>query len=230
MAFSPPVLHSSTIMAPHGSAEMQRARELMVKNQIESRGIKDSRLLGMLRALPRHLFVPREERSHAYEDSALPIGRDATISQPLITALMTESLRLEGTERVLEVGTGSGYQTALLCELAGEVYTIEIDSFLGERSKELLHQLGYRERLHFKSGNGELGWPEEAPFDRILVTAAPQVMPTVLLEQLADGGRFVAPVGPPLRQRLILIEKNNGKLEKTDLGPVRFVPLRATAE
>lgn len=214
-------------MLTHEPAEMQRARELMVKNQIQARGVKDARLLGMLRALPRHLFVPREERAHAYEDSALPIGRDATISQPLIIAVMTETLKLDGTERVLEVGTGSGYQTALLCELAGEVFSIELDAQLAESSRELLTSLGYRERLHLRVGNGELGLPEEAPFDRILVTAAPEKLPQALVDQLADGGRMVIPVGASMRQRLMLIEKENGKVKTSDLGPVRFVPLRS---
>ncbi|MBI3820553.1 MAG: protein-L-isoaspartate(D-aspartate) O-methyltransferase [Planctomycetes bacterium] len=206
--------------------DMQRARDLMVQNQIQARGVKDARLLGILRVLPRHLFVPKEEQSHAYDDSALPIGREATISQPLITAVMTESLKLDGTERVLEIGTGSGYQTALLCELAGEVYSIEIDPILAERSGQLLKDMGYRDRLSLRAGNGENGWPEAAPFDRIVVTAAPEKVPPALLEQLAEGGRMVVPAGPPMRQRLVVIEKHEGKLESTDLGPVRFVPLR----
>ncbi|MFN0207993.1 MAG: protein-L-isoaspartate(D-aspartate) O-methyltransferase [Planctomycetota bacterium] len=208
-------------------AELRRAREQMVHDQIEQRGIKDSRLLGILRVLPRHLFVPSAERVHAYDDSALPIGREATISQPLITATITNSLKLTGTERVLEVGTGSGYQTAVLCELAGEVYSIEIDEILANRAKELLTSLHYTDRLTLKAGNGELGWPEFAPFDRIVLTAAPQRIPQTLLDQLAEGGRLVGPAGPPMKQRLLMIEKVNGKLITTDHGPVRFVTMKS---
>jgi protein-L-isoaspartate(D-aspartate) O-methyltransferase len=205
---------------------MRRARELMVRDQIEQRGIKDSRLLGILRALPRHLFIPTTERVHAYDDSALPIGRDATISQPIITATITEALGLTGTERVLEIGTGSGYQTALLCELAGEVYSMEIDDELAARAKELLSSLFYTERVHLRTGNGESGWPEEAPFDRVVLTAAPERIPQALVDQLANGGRIVGPVGPPLRQRLLMIDKHDDKLTTTDLGPVRFVAMK----
>lgn len=208
------------------SHDTLRAREMMVKSQIEARGVRDPRLLAMLRVLPRHLFVPVEERLHAYDDSALPIGRDATISQPVITANITEALKLDGTEKILEIGTGSGYQTALLCELGGTVYSMEIDEVLAERAAELLQRLGYRDRLFLKTGDGMEGWRSEAPFDRIVLTAAPASLPDALMQQLADGGRLVAPVGPPMRQRLLLLEKNGAEVRKTDLGPVRFVTVR----
>lgn len=201
-------------------------RRLMVRDQIVARGIGDPRVLSTMRVLPRHLFVPLEEREHAHEDRPLPIGDGATISQPLIAATMTEALRLDGVERVLEVGTGSGYQTALLCELAGEVWSIEIDLDIAARAQRLLRQLQYGERLHLRSGNGDEGWPEAAPFDRILVGAAPERVPKKLIAQLAEGGRLVAPVGPPSNQRLLAIDRVGKKTETTDLGGVRFVPLR----
>lgn len=209
---------------------IERAREAMVRDQIAARGIHDARLLSTLRVLPRHLFVPRETRGRAYEDGALSIGHNATISQPIIAATMTEALRLTGIERVLEVGTGSGYQTALLCELAGEVYTIEIDPHLALRAEELLRSLGYTERLHFRVANGEKGWPEEAPFDRILLTAAPDRVPKALLDQLADGGILVAPVGPEDKQKLVVIERSGDEFRRTTLGAVRFLKMRAGSD
>ena len=198
----------------------------MVRDQIVARGIGDPRVLSTMRVLPRHLFVPIEERDHAHEDRPLPIGAGATISQPLIAATMSEALRLEGVERVLEIGTGSGYQTALLCELAGEVWSIEIDLDIAARAQRLLRHLGYGDRLHLRSGDGDEGWPEAAPFDRILVGAAPERVPKKLIEQLADGGRLVAPIGPPSNQRLLAIDRVGKKTETTDLGGVRFVPMR----
>ncbi len=202
----------------------------MVVDQIEARGVRDQRVRSIMKVVPRHLFVPEVDRSRAYEDRALAIGRGATISQPVIVAQMTESLELTGTERVLEVGTGSGYQTALLSELAGEVWTIEIDEELAHQAEERLASLGYRDRLHFRVGSGESGWPEAAPFERILLSAAPERMPRALLDQLADGGRLVGPVGPTARQRLKLVERQGSRFEETDLGPVRFVRLRTTSQ
>lgn len=201
-------------------------RRLMVRDQIVARGIGNPRVLSTMRVLPRHLFVPAEERVHAHEDRPLPIGLGATISQPLIAATMTEALRLEGLERVLEIGTGSGYQTALLCELAGEVWSVEIDPAIAAAAESVLRGLGYSDRLHLRVGDGRSGWADAAPFDRILLSAAPQRVPKALLDQLADGGRLVAPVGPPSNQRLLAIDRHGEETETLDLGRVRFVPLR----
>jgi protein-L-isoaspartate(D-aspartate) O-methyltransferase len=205
---------------------MERAREAMVRDQIVARGIRDARVLSTLRVLPRHLFVPRETRGRAYDDGALPIGHNATISQPIITATMTEALRLTGVERVLEIGTGSGYQTAILCELAGEVYSIEIDKDLAAAADSLLKNLGYGDRLQSRVANGEKGWPDAAPFDRILLTAAPERVPKALLDQLADGGILVAPIGPEDKQKLVVIEREGSEYRRTTLGAVRFLRMR----
>jgi protein-L-isoaspartate(D-aspartate) O-methyltransferase len=201
-----------------------KLREKMVRAQIEARGIKDRAVLGAMRRVRRHQFVPWFYRSFAYEDRPLPIGEGQTISQPYIVALMTELLGLTGKERVLEIGTGSGYQAAILAELAAYVYTIEILSPLAERADELLKRLGYKNIL-VKCGDGYLGWEEYAPFDAIIVTCAPEEIPQTLVEQLAEGGRMVIPVGS-VYQELKLIEKKNGKVEVRSIIPVRFVPMR----
>ncbi len=200
-----------------------RARTRMVETQIIPRGISDTAVLEALRRVPRHLFVPKDVRHQAYADHPLPIGENQTISQPYIVALMTELPRIDSTSRVLEIGTGSGYQAAILGELAGEVYTIEIVATLAERSSRLLDSLGYQ-NVHVRCGDGYAGWPEQAPFDAIIVTCAPPEIPQPLIEQLADGGRLVAPVGT-FRQELILIEKANGELSRSRVIPVRFVPM-----
>jgi protein-L-isoaspartate(D-aspartate) O-methyltransferase len=214
------------LKTPVGSDTTIREREAMVRDQIQARGIADPRVASIMRVMPRHLFVPEEERDHAYEDRALPIGHGATISQPQVTASMIEALKLEGTERVLEIGTGSGYKTALLCELAGEVWSVEIDPVLAEQAETLLRKLGYGDRLRVRAATGEEGWPEQAPFDRIVLGCAPETMPPGLLDQLADGGRLVGPVGPSSRQRLVAIDRNGGRFAETSLGRVRFLPLR----
>ncbi|MCK4301343.1 MAG: protein-L-isoaspartate(D-aspartate) O-methyltransferase [candidate division Zixibacteria bacterium] len=195
----------------------------MVETQIIPRGISDTAVLEALRRVPRHLFVPKDVRRQAYADHPLPIGENQTISQPYIVALMTELPRIDSTSRVLEIGTGSGYQAAILGELAGEVYTIEIVATLAERSSRLLDSLGYQ-NVHVRCGDGYAGWPEQAPFDAIIVTCAPPEIPQPLIEQLADGGRLVAPVGT-FWQELILIEKANGELSRSSVIPVRFVPM-----
>jgi len=207
-----------------------RQREEMVRYQIEARGINDPRVLAAMRKVPRHLYVPPEERKRAYMDSPLPIGYGQTISQPYIVALMTELLELKGEERVLEIGTGSGYQAAILAELAGEVYTIEIIEALAKRAESALKAQGY-ENINVKSGDGFLGWPEVAPFDRIVVTCAPEEVPQPLKEQLAEGGRIVIPVGPQFPcQMLKVLEKREGRIKEKSVIPVRFVPMRGLSE
>ena len=202
----------------------KEARERMVATQIKARGIKDARVIRAMLTVPRHLFVPEEHRDYAYADGPLPIGHGQTISQPYIVALMTELLDLDGDEKVLEIGTGSGYQAAILAELARAVYTIEIIPELSERAKAVIHELGYT-NVHFRVGDGYQGWPEAAPFDAIIVTAAPPEIPQALLDQLTDdGGRLVVPVGT-WDQDLLLIVKENGKIRKENVAPVRFVPM-----
>lgn len=205
--------------------ELEKERKVMVVEQIEERGIRDRRVLEVMERVPRHEFVPEEYRAFAYEDSPLPIGEGQTISQPYIVALMTECLNLEGEEKVLEVGTGSGYQAAILSELAKEVYTIEIVGPLAERAEELLKNLGYR-NVKVRCDDGYLGWEEYAPFDGIIVTCAPEHIPQPLIDQLAEGGRMVIPVGETqFPQVLKLVEKREGKVTMRNVVPVRFVPM-----
>ncbi|NIM02798.1 protein-L-isoaspartate(D-aspartate) O-methyltransferase [bacterium] len=205
--------------------DLEKRRKAMVVEQIEQRGIKDKRVLEIMENVPRHEFVPAEYRAFAYEDSPLPIGEGQTISQPYIVALMTECLNLEGDEKVLEVGTGSGYQAAILSELAEEVYTIEILEPLAERAEELLKNLDYV-NVKVKCGDGYLGWEEYAPFDGIMVTCAPDHIPQPLIDQLAEGGRMVIPVGEVrFPQVLKLLEKKEGKTTVRNVVPVRFVPM-----
>ena len=200
-------------------------RKEMVETQLRSRGIRDVRVLGAMRAIPRHLFVPESLQSRAYEDGPEPIGYGQTISQPYIVAYMTERLQIKAQDRVLEIGTGSGYQTAVLAELAKEVYTIEIVEGLYEQARRRLLALGY-DQVHFKRGNGRDGWPEEAPFDKIMVTAAASEIPGIVETQLKEGGRAVIPVGEtPEIQRLVLGVKEQGRLRPFETLSVRFVPL-----
>lgn len=198
-------------------------REDMVKTQIEARDVKDKRVLRAMRKVERHKFVPKQLRLLAYTDRPLPIGEGQTISQPYIVALMTELLELEGGEKVLEIGTGSGYQAAILAELCAHVYTIEILEPLAKNAKALLQKLGY-ENITVKCGDGFLGWEEYAPFDAIIVTCAPPDVPPPLFGQLKEGGRMVIPVGE-FFQELRLIEKKDGKAITQDIIPVRFVPM-----
>lgn len=201
------------------------ARERMVETQIKNRGIIDEKVLKAMLKVPRHLFVEPALRDQAYGDYPLPIGEGQTISQPYIVALMTEALELKGTERVLEVGTGSGYQTAILAEIALWVYTIEKNPSLQEKAKKiLLQELGYK-NITFKVGDGTLGWKEASPFDAIIVTAASPQIPSPLMEQLAEGGRIIIPVGDEFSQMLIKGVKTGGILHTKTLEPVRFVKL-----
>jgi protein-L-isoaspartate(D-aspartate) O-methyltransferase len=199
----------------------RRAR--MVERQIRARGISDARVLAAMLKVPRHLFVPEAVREQAYEDHPVPIGFGQTISQPFIVAYMTEQLHLAPTDKVLEIGTGSGYQAAILAELAREVYTIEIIPELAIRARATLEALGYRQ-VHVRHGNGYLGWPEAAPFDKIIVTAAPDEVPPALVEQLALGGILIAPVGV-VEQTLTIVRKTPGGLVRRETIPVLFVPM-----
>jgi protein-L-isoaspartate(D-aspartate) O-methyltransferase len=201
-------------------------RERMVREQIKSRGIQNADVLRVMRQTPRHLFVPAPWRFMAYDDHALPIGHDATISQPYVVAWMTELLRPEKKDRVLEIGTGSGYQSAVLAQLVGRVYTMEIVPELAKSAREVLGRLGYS-NITVRQGDGYRGWPEEAPFDKIMITAAPPDVPQALLDQLANGGRLVTPVGSAFDQKLIVIEKDaRGRIRREPAGNVLFVPLR----
>ncbi|MCX6349662.1 MAG: protein-L-isoaspartate(D-aspartate) O-methyltransferase [Candidatus Aureabacteria bacterium] len=200
-------------------------RERMVVEQIEGRGVSDERVLAAMRRIPRHEFVPPRLIADAYEDHPLPIGDGQTISQPYIVAYMTQALRLKPGDRVLEVGTGSGYQAAILSEITEEVYTIEIIPELARTAEERLRRLGYG-KVNVRAGDGYFGWPEAAPFDAIIVTAAPDKVPPKLVEQLKEGGRMLIPVGEERSaQELIRLTKRNGKVETENLLPVRFVPL-----
>jgi protein-L-isoaspartate(D-aspartate) O-methyltransferase len=196
----------------------------MVEQQLKLRGIKDERVLAAMRKVPREEFVPAEERGDAYEDGPLPIGYDQTISQPYIVAFMTEQLQLKPGDRLLEIGSGSGYQAAVLAELAADVYTIEIVEPLAKTAQATLQRVGYK-NVHLKVGDGYQGWPEEAPFDAIIVTCAPDKVPQPLVDQLKDGGRMVIPVGQRFAQQLYLLEKKNGQLKESATLPVRFVPM-----
>lgn len=206
---------------------MAGRRRRMLDEQLVPRGIRDERVLGVMGRLARERFVPHEHLASAYGDFPIAIGERQTLSQPYVVALMTQALGLEGSEKVLEIGTGSGYQTAILAELAREVFTVEVIPALAEVAEERLGCLGY-ENVHFRTGDGRQGWPEEAPFDRILVAAAPSELPSRLREQLATRGRLVIPIGAPELQELELHERDSeapGGFRVRRLGGVRFVPL-----
>jgi len=202
----------------------RKLREKMVEIQIRLRGIRDERVLRVMQEVPRHFFVPEESVPYAYEDHPLPIGAGQTISQPYMVALMTERLELTGEEKVLEIGTGSGYQAAILSKLAKGVCTVEKIASLSEKCRELFQGLGYT-NIYLKTGDGTEGWKEEALFDGIIVTAGAPEIPTPLLEQLAEGGRIVIPVGGSYSQELIVGKKVGGELEKKSVCGCVFVPL-----
>jgi protein-L-isoaspartate(D-aspartate) O-methyltransferase len=210
-------------VAPPDDTSEARARERMVAEQIEGRDVRDARTLAAMRKVPRHLFVPPGSEADAYADHPLPIGHGQTISQPYIVGFMTEALGLRGGETVLEVGTGSGYQSAVLSEIAARVFTIEIVAPLAEEAALRLKRLGYL-NVSVRAGDGYRGWPEKAPFDAIVVTAAAPRIPDPLKEQLKDGGRLVLPVGDEY-QELIVVSRRGTSFEERRILPVRFVPM-----
>lgn len=203
--------------------DWEKERIRMVKEQIEKRGIKDEKVLETMKKVPRHLFVPEEYRIHSYEDHPLPIGEEQTISQPFIVAYMTELLELNKNCRVLEIGTGSGYQSAILAELSKEVYTIELIESLSLKAQKVLSSLGYK-NIKFLIGDGTYGWKEFSPYQRIIVTAASPRVPPALIEQLSNNGILVIPIGT-YSQEIVRIRKRGEKVDEEILIPVRFVPL-----
>ncbi len=205
-----------------------KARDQMVESQIAARGVRDERVLRAMRDVPRHLFVPPEQRANAYADDALAIGEGQTISQPYIVGLMTELLQVGPGSRVLEIGTGSGYQAAVLADMGCDVFTIEIRPALAEEARARLDSLGY-ENVHVRVGDGWAGWPEEAPFDGIIVTAASERLPDLLLDQLRVGGHLVIPLGA-FYQHLKVIERTEDGFVEREVIPVRFVPMTGEAE
>ncbi|PYJ16272.1 MAG: protein-L-isoaspartate(D-aspartate) O-methyltransferase [Verrucomicrobia bacterium] len=213
---------------PTAASDFAAQRQRMVTEQLKARGISDERVLNAMNKVPREEFVPPDSRAGSYEDGPLPIGYGQTISQPYIVAFMTEQLRLKPSDRVLEIGTGSGYQAAILAELMSQVYSIEIVEPLAKNAEATLQRLGY-ENVHVKIGDGYKGWPEAAPFDAIIVTCAPDRVPQPLVDQLKDGGRMVIPVGDRIAQELYLLEKKNGQLKQSATLPVRFVPMAREA-
>jgi len=211
----------STLMAQ----DYKKLREVMVDTQLKNKQIRSEIVLDAMRTIPRHLFVPTDMQSYAYQDSPLPIGLDQTISQPYIVAFMTEQLNPVPGMKILEIGTGSGYQAAVLAHIGCEVYTIELLDELAERAKKILSELQFN-NVHVRCGNGYAGWAEHAPYDAIIVTAAPEKIPEALIEQLKDGGQMIIPVGPVHEiQSLKLITKKDKIITEKELLPVRFVPM-----
>jgi protein-L-isoaspartate(D-aspartate) O-methyltransferase len=209
-------------------ADLASERQRMVQRQLMARGIHEERVLAAMAKVPREEFIPPNSRAMSYEDGPLQIGYSQTISQPYIVAFMTEQLQPKRNDRVLEIGTGSGYQAAILAELVAEVYTIEIIEPLAKNAEVTLQRLGYK-NVHVKAGDGYQGWPEHAPFDAIIVTAAPDHVPQPLIDQLKEGGRMMIPVGGFGNQELYLLEKKNGEMHRRAVLPVRFVPMTGEA-
>ena len=209
--------------------DSREARAAMVQREVVGRGIRDSRVVAAMGEVPRHLFLPAEERKSAYQDAALPIGNGQTITSPYVVAFMTEQLEPQASDKVLEIGTGSGYQASILSRLVAEVYTIEIVEPLGRRAMKTIQQLDY-DNVHVKIGDGYLGWPEHAPFDKIIVTCSPEKVPQALVDQLKEGGRLVVPLGERYQQMLYLFRKSNGQLLQEKLESTFFVPMTGQAE
>ena len=199
-------------------------RRKMVEEQLVERGVKDLRVLEAMSRVPRHLFAQESLEHRSYGDTPLPIGENQTLSQPYIVGAMTEALGLKGEERVLEIGTGSGYQTAIIAELARQVFTIERLNNLSRKAQKLLEGLSYM-NIVFKMFDGTYGWPDQAPFDAILITASAREIPESLIKQLGDGGRLVAPIGEADKQKLVLLTKSGERVSRQDLGDCKFVPL-----
>jgi protein-L-isoaspartate(D-aspartate) O-methyltransferase len=214
--------------SPIRAADPAQARQAMVESQIAARGITNPRVLDAMRSVPRHEFVPASVRAEAYVDAPLPIGYQQTISQPYIVALMTEQLAPKPADRILEIGTGSGYQAAVLAKLAAEVYTIEIVEPLAKRAAADLARLDFN-NVHVRAGDGYKGWPEKGPFDAVIVTCAPDHVPQPLVEQLKEGGRMLIPVGNYGDQRLYVLQKRGDKVEQRAILPVAFVPMTGEA-
>ena len=215
-------------VAPAQDDPTAAARARMVKLHLEERGIKDPRVLEAFRTVPRHRYLPPESRRMAYEDESIPIGLGQTITPPYDVAFMTESLRPKPTDKVYEVGTGSGYQASILSRLVKDVYSVEIHKDLGERAARVIKDVGYT-NIHTRVGDGYAGWPEAAPFDAIIVTCAPQAIPPPLVEQLKEGGRMVIPIGGRFDQAVYVLEKHDGKLAGKKLHPTLFVPMTGEA-
>jgi protein-L-isoaspartate(D-aspartate) O-methyltransferase len=215
---------SAPLCAQAAEKRFERLRQQMVDIQIRGRGVSHPELLRAMAAVPRHHFVPKAVQGLAYDDRALPIGLGQTISQPYVVALMTTLLDLESGQRALEIGTGSGYQAAVLAEMGVQVYTIEIVPELGRQAEKILADLGYAQ-VQVRIGDGFKGWPSEAPFDGIIVTCAPSRIPEPLKEQLAEGGRMVIPVGGDTIQQLVLLTRQHGRIEQQEIVDVRFVPM-----
>jgi protein-L-isoaspartate(D-aspartate) O-methyltransferase len=222
-------LAACTDAKPPQTGDLAAQREAMVGQQIAGRGISDPATLEAMRAVPRHEFLPLRLRSEAYMDYPLPIGHGQTISQPFIVAFMTEAIRPQPGEKILEIGAGSGYQAAILAHMGADVYTIEIVEPLAKMARLTLERLGYK-NARVKYGDGFHGWPGHAPFDAIIVTCAPDKIPPALVEQLRDGGRMIIPVGGGMNQELVLLRKEGDKIEKQSVLPVRFVPMTGEAQ
>ena len=215
-------------MSQGSESTRQSERNWMVNTQIIGGGITDTRVIAAMRRVPRHEFMPSYEAEDAYGDFPLPIGHDQTISQPFIVAYMTEALKLSPGEKILEIGTGSGYQAAILAEIGAQVFSIEIVKPLAQYAKDNLSKLGYHQ-VNVRAGDGYEGWPEESPFDAIIITAAPDHVPAPLLDQLTMGGRLILPVGG-YSQNLVMIRRTKEGYQRTELLPVRFVPMTGEAE
>lgn len=225
-------MYPSNLLISYGEEDPSfvRSRERMVKNDLAGRDIKDKKVLDVMSKIPRHLFVSKDIEKKAYSDYPLPIGEGQTISQPYVVALMTQSLGLKGNERVLEIGTGSGYQAAVLAEFVKEVYTIEIRDKLTKNAEKTLNSLGYK-NVKVKTGDGYFGWKEYAPFDAIMITCAVNHIPSSLIDQLSEGGRLILPLGSTTYyQTLTLVKNIKGKLTVEHITDVRFVPMTGEAE
>lgn len=212
-----------------GADPTAQARKRMVERHLVERGIKDPRVLDAFRTVPRHRFLPPETRRQAYDDESIPIGESQTITPPFDVAFMTESLQPKPTDKVYEVGTGSGYQAAILSRVVKEVYSVEIKRPLGERAAKVLKELGYS-NVHTRVGDGYAGWPDAAPFDAVIVTCAPEAVPQPLVDQLKEGGRMVIPIGDRFNQMVYFGTKKDGKLTLKELRPTLFVPMTGRAQ